>query len=114
MIPNPNRQVAEPTKLTAGRYRLGGMLLLLAICHGVLADTLEVPSDIGATAETRKKIDKPTRGMTMDDVNQKYGAAQDILPAVGDPPITRWIYKDFVVTFERQYVIDAVVPRKPR
>ncbi len=27
---------------------------------------------------------------------------------MGDPPITRWVYPDFTVYFEYQYVINAV------
>ena len=95
-------------------FALAITLILLWYCTGIVADTLEMPSDIGASADERKVVDKPSRGMTMDDVTLKYGEPLEMLPAVGDPPITRWIYPEFVVNFERQYVIYAVVPRKPR
>lgn len=98
------------------RLRLAPLALflcgLLAPCY-LLADSLEMPSDIGATPGENKDVDKPVRGMTMDDVSNKYGEPSKILPAVGNPPITRWVYPEFIVTFERNYVIFAVVPRKP-
>ena len=78
------------------------------------ADSLDMPSDIGASGDENEVVDKPVRGMTMDDVSAKYGEPTKILPPVGDPPITRWIYPNFTVNFERQYVIFAVVPHKSR
>jgi len=80
----------------------------------VHADSLDIPTDIGATPGEQRIVDKPTRGMTMDDVSAKFGEPSQILPAVGDPPITRWVYPNFTVHFERQYVIFAVVPHKSR
>ncbi len=50
----------------------------------------------------------PARATTMSTVEQAFGKPDKILPAVGDPPITRWIYPDFTVYFERQYVIHSV------
>lgn len=50
----------------------------------------------------------PARAATMSAVEQAFGKPDKILPAVGDPPITRWIYPDFTVYFERQYVIHSV------
>lgn len=85
---------------------------LLAPLPGV-ADSLDMPTDIGATPGDTQSVDKPQRGMTMDQVSSQYGEPSQKLAPVGDPPITRWIYPQFTVTFERQYVIDAVVPRKP-
>ncbi|MBK9130674.1 MAG: hypothetical protein IPM20_03385 [Gammaproteobacteria bacterium] len=50
----------------------------------------------------------PARATTMGTVEQAFGKPDKILPAVGNPPITRWIYPDFTVYFERQYVIHSV------
>lgn len=95
-------------------HTIFGMLLLssLAITHSVSADTLEIPTDIGASNEVN--ISKPSRGMTMDDVTTTYGEPSEIIAPVGDPPITRWVYPNFIVHFERQYVIYAVVKKKQR
>jgi hypothetical protein len=52
--------------------------------------------------------------MTMTAVEQSFGKPVEILPAVGTPPITRWIYPTCTVYFEHQYVIHSVVPRPPK
>jgi hypothetical protein len=51
----------------------------------------------------------PPRGMTMSQVANKFGAPVTKVPAVGNPPISRWEYPGFVVYFERDYVIHSVV-----
>jgi hypothetical protein len=56
---------------------------------------------------------RPTRGMTAASVESKYGAPQSKQAAVGDPPISRWEYTGFVVFFEYDRVIHAVVKRTP-
>lgn len=53
-------------------------------------------------------VTAPARASAMSTVEQAFGKPDKILPAVGDPPITRWIYPDFTVYFERQYVIHSV------
>ena len=50
----------------------------------------------------------PSRGMTMDQVKASFGEPAKVIPAVGKPPISRWVYEGFIVYFEYQYVIDSV------
>lgn len=52
--------------------------------------------------------DAPVRGMNMDQVTQQYGEPQEIKAAVGDPPITRWVYEGYTVYFDHNYVIHSV------
>jgi hypothetical protein len=72
-----------------------------------LADTLLMDS-VASSAGTAR----PHRGMTMDSVLRNYGEPQGRSGPVGQPPITTWDYGNFVVYFENQYVIHAVVPHK--
>lgn len=56
----------------------------------------------------------PTRGMSMAQVEQHYGAPQrKLAPRGGDskkhPVINRWDYANFIVYFERDHVIHAVL-----
>jgi len=51
----------------------------------------------------------PRKGATMVEVESQYGAPQQKRDAVGQPPISRWVYPAFTVYFERDYVINAVV-----
>lgn len=86
-------------------------LLLLALGPGSLstsagADTLLMES-VNASAGT---VSRPAHGSTMDAVLQRFGEPNQRSGPVGDPPISNWIYPDFVVYFEYDRVIHAVVP----
>ncbi len=55
----------------------------------------------------------PERGLSMGQVESRYGAPLDKLPTVGggaprQPPINRWRYNGFTVYFERDRVIHSV------
>lgn len=56
--------------------------------------------------------DRPDKGMSMKRVLRRFGEPVEKLPPAGKPPITRWIYEDFTVYFENNYVIHAVEKRK--
>ena len=91
--------------------RIGFYILLslgLALPTGsAVADTLIVES-----VEAGVGVARPARGMTMDQVLHQFGEPQQRLGPVGEPPITHWVYGDYVVYFENQYVLHAVVPHK--
>ena len=46
--------------------------------------------------------------MSMTEVEARYGAPKERFAAVGQPPITRWVYPSFVVYFEYSHVVHAV------
>ena len=71
------------------------------------ADTLQMEGINAGNDSSR-----PTRGMTAASVESRFGAPQAKVAPVGDPPISRWEYKDFVVFFEYDRVIHAVVKRQ--
>lgn len=50
----------------------------------------------------------PTRGMSMADVERKFGAPSSKVAPVGNPPIARWAYPGFVVYFEYDHVVHTV------
>ena len=54
---------------------------------------------------------RPSRGMTSASVESRWGSPEAKVAPVGDPPISRWEYKDFIVFFEYDRVIHAVVRR---
>ena len=54
---------------------------------------------------------RPTRGMSEASVEAKYGSPKSKQAAVGEPPISRWEYDNFIVYFEYDKVIHAVVKR---
>jgi len=59
-------------------------------------------------------VPRPTRGMTMAQVQARFGAPQSRLDPRGGqkrdwPTINRWMYPQFTVYFERSKVIDVVL-----
>ena len=85
---------------------VSALALLLAFGSMAHAETVKM---VGATAGSDDG--RPTRGMTQSGVQSKYGSPVSTRAPVGDPPITRWEYSDFVVFFEYDKVIHAVVKR---
>jgi hypothetical protein len=82
---------------------------LLAVAGGAHADTLDMQgTEYAARFEGGNK---PSRGMTQARVEANYGTPVTRRGAVGDPPISRWDYADFVVYFEYDKVIHAVAKR---
>jgi hypothetical protein len=49
--------------------------------------------------------------MSQESVQANFGAPQSTVAAIGDPPISRWEYADFVVFFEHNLVIHSVTKR---
>ncbi len=80
--------------------------LLAAAWSTAGADTLQMQGAAAAESDGR-----PTRGMTQARVESRYGAPASVKAPVGDPPITRWEYANFVVYFEYDKVIHAVRKR---
>ncbi|MCW8956018.1 MAG: hypothetical protein OQL09_03985 [Gammaproteobacteria bacterium] len=55
-----------------------------------------------------KSLDFPRRGMTKEKVQNELGRPLEIVPAIGKPPISRWIYNDRIVYFEYSSVVHVV------
>lgn len=84
------------------------LFVLLAGMGTATADQLLIAAVQEARAEAPAQ---PVRGATMARVRTRYGPPRDMLNTVGDPPISRWDYPGFVVYFEYDRVIHAVVRR---
>ncbi|WP_456379876.1 hypothetical protein [Thiolapillus sp.] len=61
--------------------------------------------------EQQSNIPRPQRGDTMSAVEKHFGSPIKKHAAVGDPPIIRWDYEQFVVYFEYDRVITSVLKR---
>ncbi len=86
--------------------------LLLAVSTApaiVSADTLLLD---GVNSSNESAEARPRRGMSMDDVREQWGTPTLEARPIGDPPIARWEYADFIVYFEYSTVLHTVV-RKP-
>jgi hypothetical protein len=89
------------------RKTLLGLLLATTVSTS-LGDTLLIDG-IQANAQTAPS--RPARGTTMSRVEAQFGAPTERVPAVGDPPISRWEYPGFTVFFEHDRVLHSVVRR---
>jgi hypothetical protein len=89
-------------------------LVVIGIALGVsggisTAETLQVPE----ASPAPEPASSPARGTSMADVEVRYGAPSQRYEAVGQPPITRWVYPSFVVYFEYSHVVHAVAVNAP-
>jgi hypothetical protein len=75
------------------------------------AETILVP--LGQQGGNQQTISRPHQGMTKDQVQRQYGEPKEWRNAVGDPPISTWIYDGFTVYFEYNHVIHSVINHRP-
>lgn len=86
----------------------------IAIVGGLTALAVQAQTlQLSEPAAARPTVEAPSRGMTMAQVEARYGAPAERYPAVGQPPITRWVYAAFVVYFEYSHVVHAVTVTPP-
>jgi hypothetical protein len=88
------------------RIALVGAGLVVAL--PLAAETLVID---GQVAVASSNVPTPPRGSTMADVERNFGAPMVKRDSVGNPPITKWEYANFVVVFENDRVLHAVVGR---
>lgn len=79
-------------------------LTAIGVSTSATADSVAVP--IGQQGNTQ--VATPQRGLYKPQVEQRYGAPNEKKAAVGDPPISRWVYNDYTVYFDHDYVIHSV------
>jgi hypothetical protein len=83
-------------------------LSLIAAMTVANADTLLLD---GVQIAEATRTERPARGVSKAQVEQRYGQPTRMVAAIGEPPISRWEYPGFVVYFEFDHVIHAV-PRR--
>jgi hypothetical protein len=82
------------------------LILLLIGSTPTLADVLLVDS-----IQSAPQVKAPQNGLSMSQIRQQYGSPLAELPAVGEPPISRWDYDGFSVFFENDLALHSVVHR---
>ena len=83
-------------------------VLLLATSHIVWSAPEQVKNGAAAASTSETPSSPPHRGMTMKQVEKIYGPPIRKMDPTGNPPISRWVYKEYTVYFEKKYVIHAV------
>ena len=91
------------------------LILLLFSSLSLSAQESVTPDDriralIGDRATLNTAL--PVRGMRASQVQRQFGHPEEKKAAVGKPPISRWIYADYIVTFEGDYVINATLKHR--
>ena len=96
------------------------LLLGATVAGSIQAETLDTsaadqpkPHHVRKHRATHEHANVPTRGMSMAQVERRFGApTEKLAPAGGDAPrhptINRWRYAGYTVYFERNRVIDTV------
>ena len=92
--------------MLARTLKMTVVALGLSAAVPTFAETLAID---GQVAIKPAGIETPQRGASMTAVEQKFGAPANKSSAVGSPPITKWFYPNFVVVFENDKVLHAVV-----
>lgn len=92
--------------MLARNLKLTWVAVGLVLAAPAFSETLAVD---GQVAVKPSGIETPQRGSTMTAVEAKFGAPANKSGPVGKPPITKWFYPNFVVVFENDKVLHAVV-----
>jgi len=92
-----------------------GEHLEMAVEHGdILGVEILEPSTNQPMPMERELIDLrlPARGMDKSKVRSDFGEPIQMRPAVGKPPISSWLYEDYTVYFEHEWVLHSVLNKK--
>lgn len=84
------------------------LLASLAAGAQAVAEPMQMPAEANAPQQAAAPMEMPLKGMSMEQVRQMYGSPREVMPAVGQPPITRWVYDAYTVYFEYSHVIHSV------
>jgi len=79
-------------------------MILSLMMPSVSAETTVIP---GHTASDRVQV-MPKRGEKMDSVISDFGEPVKRYSAIGEPPITEWVYNNFRVYFEHEVVLHSI------
>ena len=96
--------------MLARTLKMSVVAAAFALAAPAFSETLAVD---GQVAVKPSGVETPQRGITMAAVEAKFGAPSNKSSPVGNPPITKWFYPNFVVVFENDKVLHAVVAAAP-
>ena len=94
------------------RIASAALLFGLVFTAAPNAEVITIP--VGQQAPENRNLPRPTRGMSLDAVLEKFGVPESKSGPVGDPPITTWKYPDYTVYFESATVIHSVLTHTPQ
>lgn len=97
--------------------KASGLSLALVLASAIAAtapaqaEVLLLDAITTAPANNESGVLRPRSGASMTQVEDRFGPPTTVMDAIGEPPITRWVYPGYTVYFEHQNVINVVVHR---
>lgn len=92
--------------MLARTLKIAVTTLVLGVAAPAMSETLAID---GQVTVKPSGIETPQRGSSMDAVQARFGEPANKSGPVGSPAITKWFYPNFVVVFENDKVLHAVV-----
>jgi len=92
--------------MLARNLKMSVIAVAFALSVPAFSETLAIDGQVAVKASN---VETPVRGATMAAVEQRFGAPANKSSSVGNPPITKWFYPNFVVVFENDKVLHSVV-----
>ncbi len=85
--------------------------VLVALAWPMAFADRQTTGDILLIEKVREAMtrDLPRNGLSMAQVERRFGEPLERRGPVGEPPITRWTYQDYSVYFEHDLVIESVL-----
>ncbi len=109
---NPDGSPATPQNEAAPVPTDGGVIASPPVSDPARIETPASPDQPGVLqmpkAPKTSTVNMPGRGMKKTDVEARFGAPREKTEAIGKPPISSWVYKDFTVYFEHDTALHAV------
>ncbi len=99
-------------KYSKGKSRILGNLIKVGLMSTFIAISPTLVAESVSLSEARQSdqnIQTPKNGLKKENVEAMYGAPVQRVSAVGEPPISKWVYQEFTVYFEHDIVLHAVV-----
>lgn len=93
-----------------------GLIVMMGLGSQVLgtqalADRVQIPVGQQQGALTEEQL--PQNGIKKSQVEERFGEPVERREAVGEPPISSWVYEDYVVYFEGDRVLRSVLQHTP-
>ncbi len=77
----------------------------------LVAEEIKLP--VGQQATENQTIERPSRGMSPQQVEARFGQPLARHGPVGTPSISSWEYADYLVYFEYSHVLHTVLKHRP-
>jgi len=104
------KQMSKPNTNKLKVNKIGQLVALVAGL--TLGSTLHADKlSVHLSDKTQQQMDAPKNGQRMAEIEQYFGAPSEKKSPIGEPPISRWIYPDFIVYFENDIVLHTVIKK---